>query len=401
MKSDQSIWRRKMRKSFIDHSMGRDLPRLQPNYRQQQRNRKYRKSLRKGIKPSTPSNFNHHSSFKKKCFFSKSSNFGRAVHTAKTLQVGEVAIVNRSYVAAVATDRVISYCLTCHETRANFIQCKKCKMVFFCSKQCQTDNMSHRFECGTQFHKTEDMFVKCAIQIVLEAMATFDHFADLKNFIAQSINDVDDIPKGSNTRKSKFDCILKLKRAEYKCSYYYYVLVAYELIITFPKVQEYFPLENSVGHDFLQDFLMHNVLAITSNAFGNSLLTKEGQFDSMLLFDVVSYINHSCSPNLLCFMDKTEITLVTSQRIQAGEQLFISYRNFCFETKPERQIILRNWEFECHCVSCEFGRDINFNEIQRANQMCRQQIEHRLNKFSKWTPQKGAYIRRYLHILGN
>lgn len=90
---------------------------------------------------------------------------------------------------------------------------------------------------------------------------------------------------------------------------------------------------------------------------------------------------------------------ITSHRIQQGDQLFISYRPFVYESKVERQKQLSFWNFECHCDRCEYPRDINDEEIQQANQMSKRKIENQLNQLSMWTPQKWAYVLRYIGFL--
>lgn len=345
-----------------------------------------------------------HVDFKKCLQLNKSRAFGRYITTTQPLSVGEVAIVTVPFASAVERVKDIPYCLTCHETDNDFLTCQKCSMVFYCNLKCKKANNTHKFECGTRFHKILDLDVKCAIQMVFEMMATFKCFEELRDFIQQSVENWHGIPNTKNIRESMLYCITKLqlktfKTDEEKVEIHKVASYAYELIATFPEVRSYFKLDNNVGSSFLQHRLAHNISVIIQNGFQINLSANGRECERILIYDVLSFFNHSCSPNLLNYIEGNVMTCITSQRIQPGEQLFIAYRLFKKETKFERQRKLRLWNFACHCVRCVYGREISNTEFRRADVMTKRNIEKVLNKKSCWTPQKGAYINRYSHFV--
>ena len=70
------------------------------------------------------------------------------------------------------------------------------------------------------------------------------------------------------------------------------------------------------------------------------------------LFEVLSKINHSCSPNVLpCERQGDTVHTRALREIEEGEELFNSYIMF-MQTREERRRDLRRWHFLCGCKSC-------------------------------------------------
>lgn len=350
----------------------------------------------------------NHPDIRKYLKITKSKNFGRCIKAVQSIEVGKIAIVAAPFATAVKNTKNVPYCLTCHAIDRNFIFCKNCSVAWFCNSRCRNANHTHEYECGTKFHEIANLDAKCAIQIVFEAMTAFKHFQDLSRFVKRAFKERDGIPTASDSKASKLDCFIKLQTGECKPNREKnedreIALHAYRMIATFPKVREYFQLErNKKGESILIQLLTHNVPAIVENCFRISLLTKNhDELDRILLYDTLSYLNHSCSPNLINVIDGNLMTCITSQRIERGEQMFISYRPFERETRKNRQHQLRNWDFVCQCVRCEYQREINHIEYKRANKMNKKEIERKLNRPYDWTPQKGAYIIRYRRLLND
>lgn len=269
-------------------------------------------------------------------------------------------------------------------------------------------NQTHQYECGTRFHEITNLSGKCAIQIIFEAMTAFKNYHDLCRFIKEAFKDQRGIPMASDSKASKLDCIIKLQSGKFRSDAQKgedreIAMQAFRTIATFPKVREYFQLDHDKhSESILIRLLMHSVPAIAENSFCDGLLSKNhGELDRILIYDILSYVNHSCSPNLINSIKGNVITCTTSQRIHRGEQMFISYRLFEKETRLRRQHELSHWNFVCQCVRCEYHREIKLTEFKRANRMDRKMIERKLNRAYDWTPQKGAYIIRYRRLLSN
>lgn len=340
---------------------------------------------------------------------SRAQNFGRCIRASQSIDVGKTVMIAVPFATVVKNSKNVPYCLTCHAVDVDLISCRNCSLVWFCNSRCQNSNATHPIECGTQFH--DESFIvnideKCAIQIVFEAMTAFEDFKDLRNFIKMSFKERDGIPEGSNTKASRLDAIIKLQNAQYRSDEEIQndnqtALEAYEKMCTFPRVREFFRLgANKKGEQVLKRLLIHSIPALAENSFNISLLTKKhGELDRILLYDILSYLNHSCSPNLINVIEGNVMRCITSHRIQRGEQMFISYYPFEKETRKRRQRELRNWNFECKCVLCKSERNISSMEFKRANKLNLKDIKRKLNRLYDWTPQKGAYIIRYRHLI--
>lgn len=410
MKIFGQLWRRKTHQRqkqfvnlFVDDSLKSRIKRNSGRVRSritQQGRVKYEK--RRAVKPVSNQTIGIHPNFRKHLQLIKSPYFGRFVQSNETLSVGEEVITVQPFASVVRAHKNVPYCLTCHEVDVDFITCKRCFNVYFCNLRCKNANLSHELECGTDFHEINNLDAKCAIQIVLEAMTTFENFENLRDFVQLAIKNRNGIPVASNSKASRLDCILKLKLKEFQSMPTIVdaresAMIAFRHIVTFPEVKFYF-LENEDGWSFLEHFIAHCVSVIIENGFRDSLLGRE-EFDRVLLYDVLSFLNHSCSPNLLHFLNGNQMTCITTQRIQRGEQLFINYREFLDQSKDERQRQLNFWGFECKCERCEYGRDINDEEFQIASRMNKNELENELQQVDEWTPQIGAYVQRYAELL--
>lgn len=247
------------------------------------------------------------------------------------------------------------------------------------------------------------------IQIVLEAMTAFKNCYDLSRFIKKAFKGRNGTPAASDSKASKLDCIIKLQSGQFKTETsrsdnHEITMKALRAITTFPKVREYFQLDigGNIGERLLIKLLTHSVPASIANGFRVGLATQgHGELDRVLLYDILSYLNHSCSPNLINVIDGNVMTCITSQKIQPGDQMFIAYRLFGRETREKRQRELSSWDFVCQCVRCEYHREIKYTEYKRANKMGRKEIEGKLNRPYDWTPQKGAYIIRYRRLISH
>lgn len=92
---------------------------------------------------------------------------------------------------------------------------------------------------------------------------------------------------------------------------------------------------------------MHHLLISETNAIGDG--------ESMIVANVVSFVNHSCAPNLLHSFCSGNAFCVTGRPIRKGEQLFINYliNETTSDTKEQKSKLKSKWGFECKCEKCE------------------------------------------------
>ncbi|KAG6917993.1 hypothetical protein DXG01_017003 [Tephrocybe rancida] len=89
------------------------------------------------------------------------------------------------------------------------------------------------------------------------------------------------------------------------------------------------------------------------------------------VYDTISRINHSCTPNASWNFDLASFSLsVRAVRpIKAGEEIFISYCEIAVP-KAERQASLRPYGFQCTCTACtDPGSDALLARIKRSTEV--------------------------------
>lgn len=358
----------------------------------------------------------------------RNAEIGRHVVATKDIEgcieIGEA----KPFVQVVdKTDQL--YCLTCFNAeRKNYDVCSDCQSVVFCSgNDCMKNNRTHVYECGSNFHNIEygdDLYVKCAIQMVFEALVAYD------DNVHTLINDVIGLfdnrnrielstPERITDAKSKFKAVMRLLSKSIE-NLELQMQKAYTIIMELRPIRRIFPRNNDNLQRFLKWLLAHFLTIIPGNCFSNISSVGEappkGETKRILIFDTFSYFNHSCSPNLFNFFDWNSAKLITSRPIRAGEQLCIAYQTFDQNAhKAKRRAILRNsWRFECNCERCSYAREINDNDMKKTsaiknprdsgkfvykfeNQMLDDIEDERQKRY--WTPLIGAYGIKYYSLL--
>lgn len=153
---------------------------------------------------------------------------GRFYATTQTIKTGQTVFEAKLF-ASVANRTNEPYCLTCHDVHNVFIPCDKCDDVKFCSLKCKSSNKTHKYECLSNFHRElyanqNQLGIKLAIQVVLEALAIFDgNVANLRDFIEgldvvrtaaqENLHENPQRrPENVNDIQSRFECFMNLCR---------------------------------------------------------------------------------------------------------------------------------------------------------------------------------------------
>lgn len=224
---------------------------------------------------------------------------GYGIQTKQSLSVGEKIVVSKPFAWALPNNIDKPYCLTCGIINVPLSPCRKCSRAFFCSVLCQHSNKAHQYECTTAFHSYEiDVNTKCAIQMVLQSIAAFrnengDNIEEMVKYTREAI----DTPRNDWIRRmttidarSKYTCILHLQTilprnwTEHE--------IAFNMLIGLPRVAEIFNTRNYKY--FLQHLLGHCIGALKCNGFSIQI----GGHSARAIYDIVSFFNHSCTPNV-------------------------------------------------------------------------------------------------------
>lgn len=249
----------------------------------------------------------------------ESKEFGRHIIAKCDIDVGQVVIVTDVFATA-ATSNTTTTCRICTKTEQNFIACADCSNTMFCRGNCTDQIGIHWLECGTMFYKI-DTKLKLPIQTLLIAIDMFPSINHLMEFVSRRVNNANGcgVPKAANDVKSKYGLFLTLIRCKPN-EYIYLAYQAYKTILTFPRVQSLFNTEKKML--FLAHLTVHHVTVIARNSFEHS--ENDGTIKTNYIYDVLSLINHSCSPNLFNASKPDDVAYcITVKPIWTGEQVDI------------------------------------------------------------------------------
>lgn len=329
----------------------------------------------------------------------KNEQVGRYIAATADLNVGRKVVRAKPFASAVNFTKM-KYCLTCHKfgDGINFIVCERCENVVFCSLKCKRRNGTHRYECRTQFHSkhlANQTRIKCAIQMVLEAIHIFEGDIEklqefIENVIEQRNNNNNQIPDHVNDGLSRFECILNLYYSNNDVSWTE-VTRAFDFIMKFPMVNEMFIQPNR--QHLLQHCLAHNLAVIVKNAFN----VKLGRAARTIIYDSFSLFNHSCSPNVINLLRGNVMIGYISHHVTRGDELCTSYLPMDYDLSPtiERQDFLEQYfGFRCECVRCSTKPDITEADVNAVKDLSFDELIRRLNE-KTWTVQLGATILSY------
>lgn len=328
-------------------------------------------------------------------------------------------IAQRKPFACVADRTTLPYCITCKARKSIFIMCAKCNLVLYCkSKTCQSSNKTHKFECGTNFHCIQydtESDVKLAIQMIFESLVIYDEdVAKLKKAVIEYRSNDRDYPVRIKTAIEKFHCIMKL------CSHSpddhdKKVHESFRIITQLPQIARLF--QTDAQKDFLKHLLAHFLKVIAANSFE----AEQDGINLTMIYDSISFFNHSCSPNALNFIIQTKMIIISSQHIKSDDEVRICYvpdfHDIAWETDDRQHKLWDTWKFNCCCDRCKHSdsckqegdndhdlREINKNDIESVESNFRglsdvQKVDFLANKLGaitsdenyKWTPEVGAY----------
>lgn len=248
----------------------------------------------------------------------ENKQFGRHLVTKCDIGVGKVVMVSDIYASA-ATSDTLTICRVCTNTEENFIACTECPNAMFCRGKCSIQTSVHRWECNTIFH-TLDSVLKLPIQTILMAIDMFQSIEHLMSFVERYVQNGNGcgVPKAARDAKSKYALFLTLTRSiSSECIFLAYQ--AYSTMMTFPQIKRIMNTEKE--RRFLAHLTLHHVTVIARNSFEH-YTHDSGTIKTSYIYDVLSLINHLCSPNLFNVSKPDDVAhCITVKPILAGEQV--------------------------------------------------------------------------------
>lgn len=273
-------------------------------------------------------------------FCVKKSEFGNGLFAKSSIQPFDVISTELPIVSILTQSKLSDYCDYCWKKVGNLKVCSKCKSARFCSIDCQRKSWNfsiHKGECS-----------------VLSRMATNRDDNDtlrvcLRFLFRKQYKDFD------ATKQSQFD-IERLKDLAYEPSQddQYYKELA---VVVLNHLKNCFPTFKLEVNDVVKTMLMMKT---------NCMRIPKGEDGSELgvgLYNIASFANHSCSPNMIVMFCGNSLEYVATKEIKEGEQLFISYIDNRIPKCLRRFMLFENWNFVCSCFCCENEEPSNVETI--------------------------------------
>lgn len=324
--------------------------------------------------------------------------FGNYVIATSDINIGQTIFVTDSF----ATIEIVSsknlVCFTCgRKNDKNFLKCKHCINVYFCSKKCSLIE-THKSKCNDMFTSDDCYKTRLATEMMLVALQSVKDSMQM----VECCSGVLFLSTETRTCKPPFwqyGEILKLTSESED-----------EHVILAKKVCNYINISLQFKRDKLQriqNILLHmarkNIACIGKHVFADECAIGIGGISTKYtIFDVISRINHSCAPNLHHFIDdKNKMRCVAVRPIKKGQQLFINYLpNFKETNENRRKEIKENWDFDCVCEKCSGDIDDTHNDGNETDEAY-VFIKNNCNKVTKkkniFIEQCISYLQRYGH----
>lgn len=313
--------------------------------------------------------------------------YGRHVVTENDIDVGETVVIETP-LSNILIESEYSRCSNCLKENKNFIACKSCVNAMFCDQICQ-DNPYHRCECNLfkLFGWESDGYFRNMLQFMVRlvlmgaALTPTISVDELMHLVSGYVDaaETNEIVIADDTIRSKFETLFKLscfiptEKKLYDTSMQM-ACYAYDLLLQCAEIRKIF---HSVTY---RRFLMHltvhfsgvfkiNRLTLAEiNPF--SIVGDEVEYFGLAIYNIRSYLNHACTPNVVCLTYGNVLVVKAVKPIKKGEQLFINY----METDMNIQKTMRRnqlevvYGFSCGCDLCLLsGESLTSNELMKSD----------------------------------
>jgi len=314
----------------------------------------------------------------------QSSLMGRYVEASSTVEAGEIIIEEKPFASMLRNDSRKTHCSNCYKRmkeEKEIIACQRCNVATFCSKKCceEATIEFHQFECPFITGLFTLKIIPLSLRMLLRGWRNIMH-----HFL--HINGLQ-----PNTKKAQFQVpteeTLTFDMSVVPGRHCYQHAIAAKFVLEMAKQSGLVELLRKgirqgardglegceqllEGHleDFLKCVIFVNIHKIKFNSFEiHEYQMQEKQVEDKL-FSVVNYqrvgaamypstseINHSCRPNANFFFKNDHIVVKSNQRIEKGQEIFISYGPTIMSirsTNERRKELMENYGFLCQCPFC-------------------------------------------------
>lgn len=332
------------------------------------------------------------------------------------IDVGKVVIVSNAFASIECVSSVDSCCFQCGRPQNNeFLRCPHCIDTFFCSKKCSLSK-THLSKCNKIFNSNDSYIIRLATEIIKNAFEMAENTDIFIEFV-----------KGVLFRKIKYkECqppysfygeILSLKGLSEND----HSIMAHRVVqcsLDLPKIS---CSKKTDLKRVLFSMACRHIAAIKINSYSEDIPVSKGVCTRFAIHDVLSRVNHSCTPNIHHYYDRDNIIrCVTIRPIKKGDQLYMNYLGeLQFDDELSRKCyIQKHWLFNCKCDLCCHNTHasqpdpsydyikLNFkkNKAKNSQHICNlaQECQTYLNKFGHlWSDAISFVVSCFIFVIHN
>lgn len=334
---------------------------------------------------------------------------GRGIFTGADLRA-EMEVFNAIPFATAVEGRrsnTALYCVACHKTwiSASYMTCADCGINSYCNIRCRNSHQTHHLECGTGFEFIDNVEIKCAIQMVLEAIIAYDNDLDALRVVVERLMApgtreafVAGIPEEINDRKSRLHCILRLRPTPNP-----ELLIrngarsAHAALMSLPKIDDMVRGRRGMGR-FLKHLTTYFFYILCENGFRINLESASyisnqhhATLQRILIYAAISFANRTCVPNVRVAIVGNVFVGTTDVRIQRDQELTIGHIETISRAANNRVYLpshddrqdesYERWRhFRCYCGLCTRPRDVQFYFAELRRNWSIDRLDRRLRQ---------------------
>ncbi|EAS02622.2 SET domain protein (macronuclear) [Tetrahymena thermophila SB210] len=261
------------------------------------------------------------------------NNQYRRLVAKRKIKQGEIIIEKEPLFYSVLSNQRKNFCNYCLKASSSLSRCTACNVLHYCDKNCQVqDWKQHKLECKAyKAIKAKNFNITIDFHILMRIYKTQN---SLTNFLSNG----DDFP----IEKQQFfteQALMLLKSLE----------------------EEVIPEK--------MEFLISAQAKFATNALTiqDSLFETDGIGAG--LYEEVNYMNHSCTPNVICVFNKLpQVRVIAIRDIEQGEEIMNSYIDTKKDLDFRRRFLKQNYFFLCECKRCikEQNEGVSFVRCQKC-----------------------------------
>ncbi|XP_068236228.1 SET and MYND domain-containing protein 4-like isoform X2 [Palaemon carinicauda] len=293
---------------------------------------------------------------------------GKSFITTEYIKPGELIGIEEAYSLEVDHDKRHLYCYYCLMSCIYLLPCPGCTEVVFCSKECRTKSLAseHWLECKIQPTLVALDLARRFLAIKLLRVSTYSEFNDLLEILRREESEYNQ-QLATNAPiswkiSSDFRAVYHLCTNKIHSSFEFLFMqcqISFLLIKLLMKTERYFVDEEGHPIEPTRSAVIKTGSVVLANAIKLHFNPYQ-VYDVKLkvpvasgMFPALSFINHSCYPNMRHYTLGRDLVMRAIRPIEAGQELTICYtEEFHKLSTLKRSKVLEKYHFTCFCEAC-------------------------------------------------